>query len=223
MTKTIWQRASDAIRDLLHGPAPSKPKEPRPIPKQEAQVLFHDKFLEALKKEENGIRAGWNKGTKRWFPHRSVEGGTDTIAYGHKLSLGEFSSGMIEINGIKYGIGKDGLGLTEQQATALLMSDLTKAYEIAKREWDHFYGQPPFSVLRPKYQLVLTALAFNIGTLKSKKTGLWGWKNLANQILANNEQGVRAFMVTSYLTPKGNRVRLSGRAKALADAIGLAT
>lgn len=43
-------------------------------------------FTNLLKKVENGPRIGFDKEKKLWFPHHSIEGGTDTIAYGHKLT-----------------------------------------------------------------------------------------------------------------------------------------
>ena len=53
------------------------------------------KYLAKLKKLENSVKAGYRKG--KWYPHRSFEGGSDTIAYGHKLMPGEdYSSGMSE-------------------------------------------------------------------------------------------------------------------------------
>jgi hypothetical protein len=50
-----------------------------------------------------------------WYPHKSFEGGTDTIAYGHKIKDGEdFSK-----------------GLTESEALKLLIEDLSCAEKAA--------------------------------------------------------------------------------------------
>ena len=52
-------------------------------------------FKQGVRNQENGIRAGWNETEKKWYPHKSVEGGSPTIAYGHKLKRGEsFSKGL---------------------------------------------------------------------------------------------------------------------------------
>jgi LysM repeat protein len=58
---------------------------------------------------------GWNKTKKKWFPHRSPEGGTATIAYGHKLTAADVAS------------GKFNNGLTDDAALELLESDLETA------------------------------------------------------------------------------------------------
>jgi hypothetical protein len=45
-----------------------------------------------------------------WFPHKSFEGGSDTIAYGHKIQSGEDFSA----------------GITDAQAEELLKKDIEK-------------------------------------------------------------------------------------------------
>ena len=51
----------------------------------EASALTND-FIQKIMQWENSVKAGWNKNTQRWFPHKSPEGGNPTIAYGHKLT-----------------------------------------------------------------------------------------------------------------------------------------
>ena len=48
-------------------------------------MMPSDEFIEYLKYVENGGKIGWDEDKQLWFPHRSPEGGNDTIAYGHKL------------------------------------------------------------------------------------------------------------------------------------------
>lgn len=72
----------------------------------QSEVSYRPGFLQYIKQAENGIRAGWNG--SRWYPHASFEGGAKTIAYGHKIVKGEDFS----------------RGLTEAEATALLIRDL---------------------------------------------------------------------------------------------------
>jgi nucleoid-associated protein YgaU len=64
-----------------------------------------------MKQFENSVMKGWNKKKKKWFPHISVEGGKKTIAYGHKLTASEDF--------------KD--GITDTEATKLLLADIEKA------------------------------------------------------------------------------------------------
>ena len=78
-------------------------------------------FLQMIKSWENSIKSGWNSSAKRWFPHTSPEGGNPTIAYGHKITDAELNS------------GKFSNGVTEQEATRMLMSDLQIATDKAKR------------------------------------------------------------------------------------------
>ena len=68
-------------------------------------------FVDYIKKVENQGKVGYDAKKKLWFPHKSFEGGSDTIGYGHKIQKGEdFSS-----------------GITDAQAEALLKTDLAKA------------------------------------------------------------------------------------------------
>ena len=44
-------------------------------------------YIEKLKVYENSIKRGYDPGTNTWTPHESLEGGTKTVGYGHKLSI----------------------------------------------------------------------------------------------------------------------------------------
>ena len=63
------------------------------------------KVVNIVKRFENSIdnpRGGYNKAKKLWFPHKSLEGGSDTIAYGHKIQKGEdFSKGLSDADALK--------------------------------------------------------------------------------------------------------------------------
>ena len=100
-------------------------------------------FINYMKDVENGIRKGYDKNKKLWFPHKSVEGGSDTIAYGHKIQPGEnFSK-----------------GLTDSQAHALLLKDLEKARHIVYKELGNIK-------LTKKQEQMFVDFVFNMGTLK---------------------------------------------------------
>ncbi len=88
-----------------------------------------DKAANVIKKFENSQdnpRGGYNKAKKLWFPHRSVEGGSDTIAYGHKLQKGEDFS----------------RGITEDEAMALLQKDINAKINVAKSRFKNFASLP---------------------------------------------------------------------------------
>jgi len=78
-------------------------------------------------------------------PHKSVEGGTDTIAYGHKLHAGDnFSK-----------------GITDEEATKLLIRDIVKSADTAKHVVNSTYGAGTFESLPDKSKEILVDYAFN--------------------------------------------------------------
>ena len=106
-------------------------------------AISHSSFVGYLKNVENSIKAGYKNG--KWYPHKSFEGGTDTIAYGHKLKKGEnFSS-----------------GLTDVEADALLKKDIELARQTVRREIKKYGG----STLSPEKEEMLIDFSFNIGTI----------------------------------------------------------
>ena len=82
-----------------------------------------------IKQFENNInnpKGGYNKVKKLWFPHKSVEGGSDTIAYGHKIQPNEdFSK-----------------GITDDDALKLLEKDASKKIDVAKKHIEKFDSMP---------------------------------------------------------------------------------
>jgi LysM repeat protein len=75
-------------------------------------------FKDLVKNWENSKDygpGGWNSKTKKWYPHKSPEGGTATVAYGHKLTSDEVRS------------GKYANGISDAAALALFDSDLETA------------------------------------------------------------------------------------------------
>jgi GH24 family phage-related lysozyme (muramidase) len=109
---------------------------------------YEAQYLEDLKFLENGIKSGFSGG--KWKPHHSVEGGSDTIAYGHKLKKGEdFSK-----------------GITEEEAVKLLMKDYQEHKTRAENHVDNKYGQGTFSNLSPQQQILLTDYEYNVGLSK---------------------------------------------------------
>ena len=78
---------------------------------------------------EKGYKnSGWDKEQGVWKPHGSIEGGTDTLAYGHKLTPKEVESGLVKI-GDKSVEFK--MGLTDRQAEELFKQDWDKHYKLA--------------------------------------------------------------------------------------------
>jgi len=179
-------------------------------------ILKNQRFIDALKSVENSVRAGWDKKKSLWFPHKSVEGGSPTIAYGHKvLNVQE-----LEV------FNK---GITEDQALKLLETDMQIAYDNAQRDWDKQFPDNTWGFLSEKYQGVLVNIAYNTGSLKNRR-GVFGWPNLGKKIILANQfpenktldKAVREGMVTTYLDPKTKtRKRLTKRAYQMADSLGI--
>ena len=87
------------------------------------------RVVNIVKRFENSVdnpRGGYNKAKKLWFPHKSLEGGSDTIAYGHKIQKGEnFSK-----------------GLSDSDALKLLEKDVGKKINVAKSQIKNFDTLP---------------------------------------------------------------------------------
>jgi GH24 family phage-related lysozyme (muramidase) len=109
----------------------------------QSKVELDQSFVDYIKSVENAGKTGYDKNKKLWFPHKSFEGGSDTIGYGHKIQKGEdFTK-----------------GITDSQAEALLKKDLEKAKEQVNKE----LGGRQIS---KKQMEMFIDFVFNMGTLK---------------------------------------------------------
>ena len=106
------------------------------------------KYLEALRFQENDAKKGYKNG--KWYPHHSVEGGADTIAYGHKLTPNDAYLRK---------------GITEDQAISLQEQDVLKNQALAKKQVDKKYGAGTFDSLPQDSQMLLVDYQYNLGTL----------------------------------------------------------
>jgi hypothetical protein len=106
------------------------------------------RYLADLRMQENNIRKGYRNGM--WYPHASVEGGADTIAYGHKLTPNDSALRR---------------GITEDQALKLQEQDVLKNQALAKKQVDKKYGTGTFDNLPQDSQMLLVDYQYNLGTL----------------------------------------------------------
>lgn len=165
---------------------------------------WNNNFEERLALLENGVRHGYSKG--KWLPHKSLEGGTDTLAYGHKLTPQEVRSGEIMIGNSLVNWKK---GISEEQARALMRQDVRKfRSKLAKQI-------PEFKSLPEKYRQVLVNIGYNAGSVNPAK-----WPSLFRHMRNGDDIGVRKEMITTF-KEDGKTAILFGRAKEMADAIGL--
>lgn len=86
--------------------------------------------MDILKELENSVGAGKNEKDGKWYPHKSVEGGNKTIAYGHKISNEERDAGTFDN------------GLTEEEAIELLKKDIDEANRKIRVEINDFDSFP---------------------------------------------------------------------------------
>lgn len=165
---------------------------------------------ETLKSVENSVKAGYKNGA--WFPHKSAEGGTRTLAYGHKLSQKEDDGNYVKLpNGDIVDFSQR--GLTEQEAEMLLDDDISTHRQVAAKQWNDTQDVD-FDSLSPIHQAVLSEIAFNLGTLRNKKGG-WGWPSLAKGIKNDDPEVIKKEMMRSYTDPEGKRHQLVSRVNSL--------
>lgn len=106
-----------------------------------------ESFKKEMRKAENGIKKGYSERSGTWNSHPSVEGGTNTIAYGHKLQKGE----RLE-------------NITDAQAIELFNKDFAKAQNIARKKYNSIYGKGSFEKLEQYKQNIATDISFNLGS-----------------------------------------------------------
>ena len=98
-------------------------------------------FVAYIKSAENAAKTGFKD--NRWYPHASFEGGTDTIAYGHKL-------GKVE---------KYPRGIANSEAENLLKRDLMNSENTVKIK----VGEKTYDELDSKRKQMLIDFSFNLG------------------------------------------------------------
>lgn len=164
-------------------------------------------FIKALMDAENGIRKGYKQGL--WFPHKSLEGGTDTIAYGHKLTTSEQDGRVFQY------------GITDEAACELFLLDLGVREDQIRNLWNSFHNQDlDFDNMPVKYQYILLDLIYNVGK-SNVATSRWKWPKLAQAIKDGDDHGVYKESVRSYKDNVGRRIYLWTRTESICNAVGV--
>lgn len=168
----------------------------RPAPGAEGADLMpkpenmkSDQTFDVIKGWENSIQAGLDKESGRWYGHESLEGGTPTLAYGHKVTAREANSGKVKIGGNWVDYRK---GLTEPQAEELFQQDMGKAREAVLDSLNIPLSQNEL--------VALTSLVYNVGAANWRKSKARKALNLGNR---------EEFMVEAY-DPVQGFVRMNG-------------
>ena len=142
-----------------------------------------------------------------WKPHSSLEGGSDTLAYGHKLTSKEVKSNTVQVGDDSIDLSD---GLTEQQANELFEQDVEKAKSSLSK------SVRGFDSLDKKYQDVLVSIQFNTGNVSEDE-----WSNLLAGIRAEDDERVFEEMLTSFKDSKGDKKLLSDRRNSIAKSLGI--
>lgn len=121
-------------------------------------------FVQYIMNVENAGKTGFKSG--KWYPHPSPEGGTDTIAYGHKLKSGENFS----------------RGISQNQAIQLLKSDLNEAAGYAKNAVDKRFNKGTYDRLDNQRKQMLIDYIFNLGP-----EALSVFKNFTKAVVNNDK------------------------------------
>jgi GH24 family phage-related lysozyme (muramidase) len=135
-------------------------------------------FKNLIKSWENNKSykpGGWNPKKEKWYPHKSPEGGTPTIAYGHKLTRDDVNTDKFKN------------GLTDSEASKLFDSDLIIAQSKAMKLFPNFSKLPTATkqaLINSCYRGEMSETKMP-NTLKLMRAGKW--KAAAAEYLNNEE------------------------------------
>jgi len=146
-----------------------------------------DDFVDYVKTMENAQRVGYNKKSGLWMPHRSPEGGMDTVGYGHKLD----HSDARRLSG----------GITDSQAEKLLQNDLEDAARTVKSHISSHFGDVKLS---DEQMEMLVEFTFNLGGLKK-------FPKFTKAVVNKDWDTAKKEYKRSYVDSAGSRHELSRR------------
>ena len=152
-------------------------------------------FIKSQENSKFNKHGGWDNKLQKWLPHKSVEGGTDTLGYGHKFSS--------KTEAQEY---KD--GISDEDAGRLLYTDLVEKYKaVAKKLQQQGYKLPT-----NKYAIaMLLDIEFNT------TRGITGYPKFIKALMTNDVPGMLS-NYHRYVMIKGSPVEL-GRSKAFKSAL----
>lgn len=167
------QQSRQAAQDIVGPPLPESLKR-----KREAVKDIYARLLEQenSKTDPNG---GWNEKEQRWYPHKSQEGGAQTVAYGIKLS-----------NGTKWAKKAKEQGyLTDEEAQEAAMEMSEDSYDRAKEIYNKHIKtekgvENAWDKLNHKEQSILADYAYQYL--------LDDYKNLMDATYAGDIEGMKA-------------------------------
>jgi len=145
-----------------------------------AEPTVSDQFIEYLKRVEgqSGLQPEGH-----YVPAASLEGGSPTIGYGHKLGPGEHVESM-----------------GQESAIALLKDDARYAELLARRRVDSAFGEGIFGAMDANRRRMLTDFAFNLGPSFADK-----FPKLTRAIVENDLETARNESRRYYSSPNSTK------------------
>jgi GH24 family phage-related lysozyme (muramidase) len=160
-----------------------------------AENMRTQESFDVVKGWENGQNAGLEE-NGRWYTHESVEGGTPTLAYGHKITGREARSGKVTIGDTKVDYTQ---GLTQEQADTLFNQDMA----VARQQVMDTVSVP----LAQNELVALTSLLYNVGVGKAGcKPSCW----YTSKARAALNRGDRAEFLMEAFDPVKGFVKVGG-------------
>jgi len=134
------------MADLKNMLNPPKQLKKEPIKMTSSTYKPSDEYVKELMFQENGVNKGLKNG--RYYAYDSVEGGTPTIGYGHKLTEDEVKS------------KKYANGLSYDEVVNLMYSDLDRHAKVAKSSFESEFGKGSFDNLDPKLKDIVLDFSY---------------------------------------------------------------
>lgn len=168
---------------------------------QASTCVSMDKFFQTLMTLENETQKGRNKDTGLWAPHKSFEGGSDTIGYGHKLQENDdFSK-----------------GLTDDQVKGLFVNDVqSKIAEVKQylKANSNNPNVPSWEALPDRHKKMLIETQYNTGDVFGK------YPTMVKAMAKGDDKVVEDYYKRRFAKDEtGKRKRLSRRMKMLVEAL----
>ncbi len=166
------------------------------LPENPPAYYPSDAYISGLRLQENAGKSGFNKNNNKWYSHASVEGGTNTIAYGHKLTKEEAAKGIYS------------KGITEEQANELLKKDLEHHLNNAKKVFNSKYGENAFDKVPNELKDVLVDYSYN-GVLNKFNNFTQGIYNYSTAATPEQKELAHQQMLKEYQRKAGNKLLTS--------------
>jgi hypothetical protein len=112
--------------------------------------------IREVENSKDNPKGGYDSSTGRWYPHRSHEGGADTVAYGIKLSNGTPEAALARQQGY----------LTDAQANEAVDSLVRTYGDSAKKVYNKKFGEGAWDDLSEKSKSILIDYEYNPGLSK---------------------------------------------------------